>query len=132
MTLLDDESESAWRRAAVISLLTWRRADADDALDDTERYGWWGDSFPSVANDRIGSRLWQLRRRALTDATVRDAEVFARESLAWMLDDGRALSVSVTVTRGTDRLNLAVLIGLRDGTQVDFQLDNLWQVIHAV
>lgn len=132
MTLLDDASESAWQRAAVISLLTWRRAEVDDALDDAERYGWWGDSFPSVANDRIGSRLWQLRRRTLNDATVRDAEVFARESLAWMLDDSRVLNVAVTVTRGTDRLNVAVVIGLRDGTQVDFKLDNLWQVIHAV
>jgi len=132
MMLLDDASESAWQRAAVISLLTWRRAEVDDTLDDAERYGWWGDSFPSVANDRIGSRLWQLRRRTLNDATVRDAEVFARESLAWMLDDDRVLNVAVTVTRGTDRLNVAVVIGLRDGAQVDFQLDNLWQVIHAV
>lgn len=132
MTLLDDTSESAWQRAAAISLLTWRRAEADDVLDDVERYGWWGDSFPTVTNDRIGSRLWQLRRRTLTDATARDAEVFARESLAWMLDDGRVSNVAVTVTRGTDRLNLAVVIGLRDGGQIDFKLDNLWQVIHAV
>lgn len=132
MTLLDDASESAWQRAAAISLLTWRRAEVDDVLDDPERYGWWGDSFPTVTNDRIGSRLWQLRRRTLTDATARDAEVFARESLAWMLDDGRVSNVAVTVTRGTDRLNLAVVIGLRDGGQIDFKLDNLWQVIHAV
>ncbi|KNX77175.1 hypothetical protein DA83_03025 [Pseudomonas sp. 250J] len=132
MTLLDDASESAWRRAAVISLLTWRRAEADDVLDDNERHGWWGDSFPSVANDRIGSRLWQLRRRTLTDATLRDAETFARESLAWMLDDGRVSDVAVAVTRGIDRLDLAVVISLRDGGQVDLKLDNLWQVIHAV
>ncbi|QZA52605.1 phage GP46 family protein [Pseudomonas sp. 2hn] len=132
MTLLDDASESAWRRAAVISLLTWRRAEADDVLDDNERQGWWGDSFPSVANDRIGSRLWQLRRRTLTDATLRDAETFARESLAWMLDDGRVSDVAVAVTRGIDRLDLAVVISLRDGGQVDLKLDNLWQVIHAV
>lgn len=132
MTLLDDASESAWRRAAVISLLTWRRAEADDVLDDNERQGWWGDSFPSVANDRIGSRLWQLRRRTLTDATLRDAETFARESLAWMLDDGRVSDVAVAVTRGIDRLDLAVIISLRDGGQVDLKLDNLWQVIHAV
>lgn len=132
MTLLDEASEGAWRRAAVISLLTWRRAEADDVLDDTERHGWWGDSFPSVANDRIGSRLWQLRRRTLTDATLRDAEAFARESLAWMLDDGRVSDVAITVTRGIDRIDLAVVIHLRDGGQVDLKLDNLWQVIHAV
>ncbi|BBT38940.1 phage GP46 family protein [Pseudomonas putida] len=130
--MLEDDSERAWHRATVISLLTWRRAESGDVLDDAERYGWWGDSFPSVADDRIGSRLWQLRRRTLTEATMRDAEVFARESLAWMLEDGRAANVDVTVTRGADRLNMAVSITLRDGRQLDFTLDKLWQVINAV
>ncbi|OWQ33401.1 phage GP46 family protein, partial [Pseudomonas sp. DrBHI1] len=46
MTLLDAESERAWQRAVVISLLTWRRAEAGDLLDDDQRYGWWGDTFP--------------------------------------------------------------------------------------
>ncbi|EGH19282.1 Phage GP46, partial [Pseudomonas savastanoi pv. glycinea str. race 4] len=29
-------------RSVVISLFTWRRAEADDPFDDAERYGWWG------------------------------------------------------------------------------------------
>ncbi|QVM99196.1 phage GP46 family protein [Pseudomonas sp. SORT22] len=130
--LNDDACESAWRRAAVISLLTWRRAEADDRLDDSERYGWWGDSFPTLANDRIGSRLWQLRRRTLTADTERDAVAFAREALAWMLEDGRVTSVSVTTTRGVDRLNMLVVLSMKDGTAIDLKLDNLWQVINAV
>ncbi len=128
----DDACESAWRRAAVISLLTWRRAEADDRLDDSERYGWWGDSFPTLANDRIGSRLWQLRRRTLTADTERDAVAFAREALAWMLEDGRVTSVSVTTARGVDRLNMLVVLSMKDGTAIDLKLDNLWQVINAV
>ncbi|MBF4207519.1 hypothetical protein EI533_07245 [Pseudomonas donghuensis] len=133
MALLNDDAcESAWRRAAVISLLTWRRAEADDRLDDSERYGWWGDSFPTLANDRIGSRLWQLRRRTLTADTERDAVAFAREALAWMLEDGRVTSVSVTTARGVDRLNMLVVLSMKDGTAIDLKLDNLWQVINAV
>ncbi|MGR3893011.1 hypothetical protein FW760_01210 [Pseudomonas sp. 1176_21] len=133
MALIEgDETDTAWQRAAVISLLTWRRAGADDRLDDAERFGWWGDSFPSQADDRIGSRLWQLRRRTLTDATLQEAEAFAREALAWMLDDGRVTAVTVTVARGIDRLNMAVVLTLRDGRTIDLQLDNLWQVINAV
>ncbi|MNZ98536.1 Phage protein GP46 [compost metagenome] len=133
MALLNDDAcESAWRRAAVISLLTWRRAEADDRLDDSERYGWWGDSFPTLANDRIGSRLWQLRRRTLTADTERDAVAFAREALAWMLEDGRVTSVSVTTARGVDRLNMVVVLSMKDGTAIDLKLDNLWQVINAV
>lgn len=133
MALLTDEaSEQAWQRAVVISLLTWRRAEDSDALDDDERYGWWGDTFPTVERDRIGSRLWQLRRRSLTDDTVRDAEAFARESLAWMDADDRVRAVTVTPIRGVNRLDLQVVLAMRDGQLIDVQLDKLWQVINAV
>lgn len=128
----DDATDAAWQRAAVISLLTWRRAGPDDRIDDAERFGWWGDSFPSLANDRIGSRLWQLRRAKLTAETAQTAEAFAREALIWMTEDGRVTTVTVTTTRGVDRLELQVLLTLRDGRTIDVQLDNLWQVINAV
>ncbi|MFL1562486.1 phage GP46 family protein [Pseudomonas sp. O64] len=128
----EDVTESVWRRAAVVSLLTWRRAGADDALDDGERYGWWGDSFPTLTNDQIGSRLWQLRRRTLDADTVRDATTFAREALQWMLDDGRVVSVDIATTRSVDRLDMRVSLKFRDGASLDFSIDNLWQVIHAL
>lgn len=128
----DEATEQAWRRAVVISLLTWRRAEDGDVLDDDERYGWWGDTFPTIERDRIGSRLWQLRRRTLTDDTVRDAESFARESLAWLGDDDRVRAVTVTASRRVDRLDMLVVLSLRDGTLIDIQLDTLWQVINAV
>ncbi|WP_252088744.1 phage GP46 family protein [Pseudomonas sp. MWU13-3659] len=128
----DDQSEQAWRRAVVISLLTWRGAEAGDLLDDDQRYGWWGDTFPTLANDRIGSRLWQLRRRTLTDDTVRTAEAFAREALQWAVDDDRVSAVTVTAARKVDRLDMQVRVGLCDGPVIDVQLDNLWQVINAV
>lgn len=133
MLLFSDEaSEQAWRRAVVISLLTWRRAEDGDQLDDDQRYGWWGDTFPTVERDRIGSRLWQLRRRTLVDDTVRDAEAFARESLAWLDDDDRVSAVTVTASRGVNRLGLLVVLSMRDGSVIDVQLDKLWQVINAV
>lgn len=128
----DDGSQQAWQRAVVISLLTWRRAEDGDPLDDDQRYGWWGDTFPTVERDRIGSRLWQLRRRTLTDDTVRDAEAFARESLAWLDDDDRVAAVTVTASREVTRLNLQVVLSMRDGSVIDVQLDKLWQVINAV
>lgn len=128
----EDLTESAWRRAAVVSLLTWRRAGPDDPLDDDERYGWWGDSYPSITNDRIGSRLYLLRRRSLTAQTERDAQTYAREALQWMLDDGRVTDVAITTERGTDRLNMRVRLTFRDGATLEHFLDDLWQVIHAV
>lgn len=43
-------------------------------------------AYPSVADDRIGSRLWLLRRVKLTSATQRDAEFYVHEALQWLLD----------------------------------------------
>ncbi len=79
--LINDDVEVSLRRAVEISLFTWRRANASDQLEDDERYGWWGDSFPLVANDRIGSRLWLLRRRKLTTETIGAAVTYAQEAL---------------------------------------------------
>lgn len=127
-----DDQAVALHRCAVISLLTWRRAGDDDPLDDAERYGWWGDSFPSLPDDRIGSRLYLLRRRSLTPPTERDARDYAREALQWLLDDGRVTAVDIATARGVDRLEMRVQLTTPEGELVTVLLDNLWQVIHAV
>ena len=133
MTVINEATtEQAWRRAAIISLLTWRRAGVDDKLDDPERYGWWGDSFPTFTDDQIGSRLYLLRRRTLTAQTERDAQDYAREALQWMLDDGRVSAVLIDITRGAERLDMRVRLALMGGATVEIYLDNLWLVINAV
>lgn len=120
-------------RTVVISLFTWRRAGPDDPVDDEERYGWWGDSFPPVADDRIGSRLWLLRRTVLTDRTQRDAEYYAEEALRWLVDDGQVLDIAITSERaGIDRLNLRVVLTLLSGAPLIIDSDQLWQVTYAV
>lgn len=133
MILTSESFETYLQRAVVISLFTWRRAATDDPVDDDQLYGWWGDSFPTVADDRIGSRLWLLRRVKLTAATQRDAEFYAREALQWLIDDGEVLAVTVTSERvGTSRLNLAVLITIPGGQQFQLNATEHWQVIYAV
>ncbi|AZL74519.1 phage GP46 family protein [Pseudomonas oryziphila] len=127
------ESDKSFVRTVVISLFTWRRAGPDDPVDDEERYGWWGDSFPRVADDRIGSRLWLLRRVKLTERTQRDAEYYAEEALRWLVDDGRVLSVAVTSERAdSTRLNLRVVLTLLSGAPLIIDSDQLWQVTYAV
>lgn len=127
------ESDKSLVRTVVISLFTWRRAGPDDPVDDEERYGWWGDSFPRVADDRIGSRLWLLRRVKLTERTQRDAEYYAEEALRWLVDDGQVLSVAVTSERAdSTRLNLRVVLTLLSGAPLIIDSDQLWQVTYAV
>lgn len=130
---IEPSLETSLIRAVVISLFTWRRAATDDPVDDDERYGWWGDSYPTIADDRIGSRLWLLRRVKLTADTQRDAEFYAREALQWMLDDGQVLDVDVISERADSyRLNLQVILTVLTGARLKINSSQLWQVIYAV
>lgn len=84
--------------AVVISLFSDRRAKPSDKLPGAadDRRGWWGDSFPTVTGDRIGSRLWLLSRSKQLQEVVSQARDFASESLKWLVDDGIARRVNVT------------------------------------
>lgn len=125
--------KAALTRSVLISLFTWRRAADDDALDDEERFGWWGDSFPSVADDRIGSRLWLLRRVKLTRQTQLDAEFYAREALQWLIDDGHCSAIEIQSERlDGQRLNLRTVLTLADGERLDINPTHSWQVTYAV
>ena len=131
--IISPSLEASLLRAVVISLFSWRRAATDDPFDDAERYGWWGDSYPTVADDRIGSRLWLLRRVKLTSATQRDAEFYAHEALQWLLDDGQVLAVEIATEKAdTDRLNLSVTLTVPGGARMHIHPTQLWQVIYAV
>lgn len=131
--IFSDDRESALTRAVLISLFTWRRALTDDPVDDEELFGWWGDSYPDIADDRIGSRLWLLRRVKLTDATQRDAEFYANEALRWLLDDGHAIAIEISSEKvDISRLNLAVILTVPGGDRIEIKPISSWQVIYAV
>lgn len=126
-------SEALLRRSVTISLFTWRRAGPDDPLDDDDRKGWWADCVPTVAGDRIGSRLWLLQRRTITQDTLRDAKEYAEEALRWMTDDGVVSAVTVTATRqDTSRIDLVVLLTELNGETVQLAFEDTWSLINAV
>lgn len=118
-------------RAAIVSLFTWRRANDDDELPGGELMGWWGDTYADIAGDRIGSRLWLLARETLTPETLRRAREYATEALQWMLDDGVATAVAVTVQRsGLLSLGIHCLITRADtGQVVDLRFSDVWKFI---
>jgi phage gp46-like protein len=124
-------------RAVVVSLFTWRRAEPDDDLPTPDalgaRMGWWGDSFPPVAGDRIGSRLWLLSRAKLLPETTARAKEYALEALQWLLDDGVATKVEVEAERqGLSTLALAVRIYQTGGTVPrDIRFTNVWEFLHV-
>lgn len=96
--------------AVVISLFTRR---ADPATSGPN--GWWGDFFRAVP---LGSRLHLLATAKLTNETIRRAELFTREALAWLVQDGVAARVDVEVARnGKHRVDIRVVITKKDGDQ---------------
>lgn len=124
-------------RAVIISLFTWRRANPSDELPDVgpqaQRMGWWGDSFPVVPNDRIGSRLWLLSRAKLTNETLARAKEYADEALKWMVDDGVAARVDVEAVRiGLSSLGMACRIyKSEEKLSVDIRFTNVWEFLNV-
>ena len=127
---LDLTTGDALTRAVLMSLFSWARARPGAVLPADRKMGWWGDTYPTAANDRIGSRLWLLSREKLLPETMRRAREYAQEALAWLVADGVAQRVEVTADRrGTDGLTLTCRIWRRDGTPVDLHFDNAWEAI---
>lgn len=117
-------------RAVIISLFTWRRANPDDELPGDMKMGWWGDSFPTVPNDRIGSRLWLLARAKIIPETLLRAREYAEEALRWLVEDGVASRIEVEVERqGLTTVVLACRIYKTGGRPVDVRFTDAWSFL---
>lgn len=131
MTALDGGLETA----VILSLYSDRRAaDGDDLQIGASRRGWWGDSLADDG-DQWGSRLWLLDRSKSTEETLELAKLYAEEALAWMLEDGIARRLQITVERVAElngapvpahsqMLDLRVSIEKADGAR----WDSAWKV----
>lgn len=129
----DLSQEESLTRAVIISLFTWRRANADD-ITEGQKMGYWGDAAePPQPNDRIGSRLWLLSREKILPSTFSRAREYAQEALQWLIDDGIASRVDVSAERyNTDGMALVCTIYRIDGTQAVLRFDNAWEYIRAI
>jgi len=82
--------------AIAISLFSDQRITLQEIPDgEVTRKGWWGDMFPTAEGDKIGSKLWIYRRRKRTNETRLAIIQAAKDSLAWLIEDGVAKSVVV-------------------------------------
>lgn len=115
--------------AVILSLFTDRRAEPGDVIPDgsDDKRGHWSDSFPIIEGDLQGSRLWLLNREKQLPEVMNDAKSYCEESLAWMIEDGVARSVTVTVTNPRNGiLHAQIQIAKPDGTNNQYQFDNFW------
>lgn len=85
--------------AILISLFTDQRVSDDDLpVGEDSKRGWWGDAFPVVDQDQIGSKLWLLDRSKRTAETLRKFEDYTKEALNWLIDDGVAATINVSAS----------------------------------
>lgn len=117
-------------RAVIISIFTWRRAEPDDDAD--EVMGFWGDTFPTVTGDKIGSRLWLLRRQKITSDVLRRARMYVDEALKWLIDDGVVTSITTSIYRtNNDAVVLSIHISHKSGAAETLSLSDFWRLINV-
>ncbi|MBP1314270.1 phage GP46 family protein [Herbaspirillum sp. 1130] len=117
--------------AVVMSLFTDAEAKVDDVLPDetsTDRRGFWGDLFPTVEGDKIGSRLWLNAAAKQLKSVLRTDERYAAEALQWLVDDGIAEGLEITATNPRMGVRLLeVRITRPDGSTLRLQFQRLWE-----
>lgn len=81
--------------AVLISLFSDRTALPGDTIPDgtTDPRGWWGDD----PTHPLGSRLWLIERAKQTAGVLNAVQDYITEALQWLIDDGVAVGVDITV-----------------------------------
>ena len=124
----DFESVEGFDTALNLSLLTDARAPEDKVAVPENRKGWLGDLTSPVTDRLIGSLLWLLDQRRLTQDTLNDAVSFTRDALNWFVQDGIAKAVDVTgVIIPKTGIQLTIVITTFDG-RTETHYVPLWEV----
>jgi phage gp46-like protein len=121
--------EDGLRTAVIISLFSHRRVTADELPPgETDKRGWWGDTFNTNPNDRTGSKLWLLARTKETQETLNQAKEFTQQALQWMITEGLASTVEVE-TSFFDRGKMLIEIAITrpSGERENFRFDSNWE-----
>lgn len=87
-----------------------------------ERGGTWSKELIDI----VGSRDWTLKRAKLTDETLSLAKRFYEEALAWLITEGHAKTVEVSVWREKpNQMGRNVMLTLADGSAFDVPLSEV-------
>lgn len=122
----DLEADDGLETAVAISLFTDKRVTTEEVpAGETSKRGWFGDLFPEVDQDKIGSKLWLLQRSKRTTETLRKFEDYCREALQWLIEDGVSGSINVEASYDTNgHLSCLIDISKPKGRTSRFSL--LW------
>ena len=112
-----------------VSLFTDARAPDSIVLPASKRRGWIGDILRSLEDRFTGSTLWTLDQARLTSDTLSQAEIAAKDSLSWMVEDQIANEVNIVVEKLNRQINIAIEIVALDNTIERYNV--LWRKTNA-
>ena len=98
----DFASAGGFETAIPVSLFTDARAPANAVQDPLRRRGWVGNLLGDIDRE-LGSLLWLFEQSRLTASTLNELRTAATNALQWLIEDGAAREVDVTVDQPTSR-----------------------------
>lgn len=115
----DFASAQGFETAIPVSLFTDARASSVQVPQAQNRRGWVGNILYATLDRQLGGLLWTLSQARLTQNTINLAKSYAEGSLQWLLEDGLARSIQISVIKASIR-EIKILIDI-------FTIDNTVQ-----
>ncbi|WP_375751585.1 phage GP46 family protein [Vibrio sp. HN007] len=114
-------SKEGMTHAALQSIYNHAESTQNDRarMNKEERGGNWSDELLTM----VGSRDWTLKREKVTSQTLSLAKRFYETALAWLITDGYAKSIDVSVwEEKPSQMERNITITLLDGTKFEVPL----------
>lgn len=122
----DFASSEGFETAIPTSYFTDARAPAVQVQEAQDRRGWVGNILSVDLERELGGLLWILDQARITEDTLNFTKSFAQDSLQWLIDDGVARLVQITVEReGVDTIRIFTNITTIDNTVLRYV--TLWR-----
>lgn len=122
----DFASAEGFESAIATSYFTDSRAPAVQVQEAQKRRGWVGNILTAIASRELGGLLWILDQARITNDTLNFAKSFAQDSLQWLIEDGLARSVQVSVTRNGTR-GISILTDITTIENTVLRYVTLWR-----
>jgi phage gp46-like protein len=117
----DIEKDDGLKTATILSLLTDRIIfDPASLPSPDDRRGYWGDTFQNTTGDFVGSQIWGLFRSKLSPTNTALLKERAADSLKWMITDGIASEVVVSIIAAPDPADFGIEIEIKKPTSPEF------------
>ena len=122
----DFSSAEGFETAIPTSFFSDARASAVQVQEAKSRRGWVGNILNIDSGRQLGGLLWILEQARITDDTINFAQIYAQDSLQWMIEDGIARSIKVSIERNGHR-GLTILTDITSINNTVQRYVTLWR-----